>query len=49
MDDGTGEEDDTGYDRERRKRNLALGLVLAGLAVLVFMMSVVKWGAQWFH
>jgi hypothetical protein len=48
MDDDTGG-DDTGYGRERRKRNLALGLVLAGLAVLVFMMSVVKWGAQWFH
>jgi hypothetical protein len=43
------DDDDTGYDRERRKRNLALGLVLAGLAVLVFMMSMVKWGEQWFH
>jgi hypothetical protein len=43
------DDDGFGYDRERRKRNLALGLVLAGLAVLVFMMSVVKWGAQWFH
>jgi hypothetical protein len=42
-------DDDTGFDRERRKRNLALGLILAGLAVLVFMMSMVKWAAQWLH
>jgi len=42
-------DDDTGFDRERRKRNLALGLILAGLVVLVFMMSIVKWGGQWLH
>jgi hypothetical protein len=31
-------------NRERNKRNVALGLALAALAVLVFFMSVVKWG-----
>jgi hypothetical protein len=34
-------------DRERRKRSIALALVLGGLVVLVFLMSVVKWGG--FH
>jgi|HubBroStandDraft_5_1064220.scaffolds.fasta_scaffold1129895_2 hypothetical protein len=48
MDDDTGE-DDAGFGRERRKRNVALGLILAGLVVLVFMMSMVKWAAQWLH
>jgi hypothetical protein len=33
--------------RERRKRSIVLALVLGGLVVLVFLMSVVKWGG--FH
>ena len=32
-----------GFDRNRRKRSIALALVLAGLVVLVFVMSIVKW------
>ena len=31
-------------NREQNKRNVALALALAALAVLVFFMSVVKWG-----
>ena len=42
-------DDDEGFDRERRKRNIALGLVLGALVVLVFMMSIVKWGGHVFH
>jgi hypothetical protein len=34
-------------DRERRRRSIALALVLGALVVLVFLMSVVKWGG--FH
>ncbi len=30
----------------RRKRSIALALVLTALAVLVFLMSIVKWGAH---
>ncbi len=30
----------------RRKRSIALALVLGGLAVLVFLMSIVKWGGH---
>jgi len=30
--------------RERRKRNLAIALVLAGLAVLFFFMTIVRLG-----
>ena len=37
------------FDRERRKRSIALALALGGLAALVFLMSVVKWGGQFFH
>jgi hypothetical protein len=29
--------------RERRKRNIALGLVLAGVVVLFYLMSIVQW------
>jgi len=36
-------DDDKAFERERRKRNLALALVLGGLAVLVFVMSIVQW------
>ena len=31
-------------NRERRKRNIALALVLGAVAVLFFLMSVVKFG-----
>jgi hypothetical protein len=40
-------DDRPGPDPERRKRSIALALVLGGLVVLVFLMSVVKWGG--FH
>jgi hypothetical protein len=40
-------DDKSGFDRERRKRSIVLALVLGGLVVLVFLMSVVKWGG--FH
>jgi hypothetical protein len=29
--------------RERRKRNIALAIVLGGLAILVYVMSLVQW------
>lgn len=35
---------DNGFDRERRRRSIALALVLGGLVLLVFLMSIVKWG-----
>ena len=31
------------WQRERRKRNIALALVLGALAVLVYFMSLVQW------
>ncbi|MGH6873336.1 MAG: hypothetical protein ACREHE_17705 [Rhizomicrobium sp.] len=37
--------------RERRKRNIALGLVLTGIVVLFFLMTIVRLGgdvANWF-
>jgi hypothetical protein len=37
-------DDNPGFDRNRRMRNIALALALVGLVVLVFLMSVVKWG-----
>ena len=40
-------DDNTGRDPERRKRSIALALALVALVVLVFLMSVVKWGG--FH
>ena len=40
-------DDEPGFDRERRKRSIALALALGALVVLVFLMSVVKWGG--FH
>jgi ferric-dicitrate binding protein FerR (iron transport regulator) len=36
-------DDDNRAGRERRKRNIALALVLGGLAVLVYLMSIVQW------
>ena len=38
---------DNDADKARRRRNIALAL--GGLAALVFLMSVVKWGGQFFH
>ena len=37
-------DDQNKFLRERRKRNIALALVLGALAVLFFLMSVVKFG-----
>jgi hypothetical protein len=34
---------DDDADRARRKRNIALALVLGGFAVLVYLMSIVQW------
>jgi hypothetical protein len=31
------------WQRERRKRNIALALVLGAFAVLVYLMSLVQW------
>ncbi|HMH64669.1 MAG TPA: hypothetical protein VK515_03740 [Rhizomicrobium sp.] len=30
-------------DRARRKRNIALGLTLAGVVILFYLMSIVQW------
>ncbi len=35
--------DEEQWIRERRKRNIALALMLAGVAVLFFLMSIVQW------
>lgn len=35
--------------RQRRNRNIALAVSLTALAVLVFVMSIVKWGGHLFH
>jgi len=37
-------DDNSRFDRNRRMRNIALALALGGLVILVFLMSVVKWG-----
>ena len=37
-----GDDDDLAA-RERRKRNIALALVLGAVAVLFFLMSIVQW------
>ena len=34
---------DDDAERARRKRNVALGLALAGLAGLFYLMSIVQW------
>jgi hypothetical protein len=34
-------DDDAG--RARRKRNIALGLTLAGVVILFYLMSIVQW------
>jgi len=35
--------------RERRKRNVALALVLGGVATLFFLMSIVQWHENFGH
>ena len=34
---------DDDADRARRNRNIALGIVLGGLAILFYLMSIVQW------
>jgi len=34
---------DDDADRARRKRNIALGLVLGAVSVLCYLMSIVQW------
>jgi len=36
----------TPAERARRSRNIVLGLVLAGMVVLFFVMTIVRMGAQ---
>ncbi len=36
-------DDDGRAERERRKRNIALALVLGGLGILFYLMSIVQW------
>jgi hypothetical protein len=31
------------WAKERRKRNIALALMLGGIAILFFLMSIVQW------
>lgn len=38
--------DDEEATRQRRNRNVALGLFLGALAALFFVMSIVKWGSH---
>jgi hypothetical protein len=35
--------------RARRKRNIALGLVLGGVAILFYLMSIVQWHEHTTH
>jgi predicted alpha/beta superfamily hydrolase len=45
------DEEDERNARERKKRNIVLGLVLGGLVVLFFLMTMVRLGghvADWF-
>jgi hypothetical protein len=35
--------DEQQWARERRKRNIALGLALGAVALLFFLMSIVQW------
>ncbi len=35
--------DEAQWARERRKRNIALGLALGAVALLFFLMSIVQW------
>ena len=38
--------DEKQWARERRKRNIALALMLGGIAILFFLMSIVQWHEQ---
>jgi len=40
---------DDDAQRARRKRNIALGLVLGGVAILVYLMSIVQWHEHTTH
>ena len=42
-------DENDGFDRERRKRSIALALALGGLVILVFVMSIVKWAEHVAH
>jgi hypothetical protein len=36
-------------ERARKKRNIALGLVLGGVAILFYLMSIVQWHEHTTH
>ncbi len=40
---------DADAQKARRKRNIALGLTLAGVAVLFYLMSIVQWHDHFGH
>jgi hypothetical protein len=40
---------DDDAERARRKRNIALGLVLGGVVVLFYLMSIVQWHEHTTH
>lgn len=44
-----GEGDDERNARERRKRNYAIALVLGGLVILFFLMTIVRLGIRFGH
>jgi hypothetical protein len=37
------DDDDARAGKERRKRNIVLALVLAGVGILFYVMSIVQW------
>ena len=41
--------DEQQWAKERRKRNIALGLALGAIATLFFLMSIVKWAEHTGH
>jgi hypothetical protein len=40
---------DDDAERARRKRNIALGLVLGGVVILFYLMSIVQWHGHTTH
>ena len=42
-------DDDNRAGRERRKRNIVLAIVLGGMAVLFYLMSIVQWHDNFGH
>jgi hypothetical protein len=40
---------DDDAQRARRKRNIALGLVLGGVVILFYLMSIVQWHGHTTH